>query len=82
MSLVIPDEILQTANVSEEELLREIALLLFEQNRLTLAQASRMIGVDRLTFQELLAGHNIPVHYSVDDFEADIATLRAMGALY
>ncbi|MFP4436829.1 MAG: UPF0175 family protein [Chloroflexaceae bacterium] len=81
MSLVIPDEILQAANVSEEELLREIALLLFEQNRLTLAQASRMIGVDRLTFQELLAGRNIPVHYSVDDFEADMATLRAMGEL-
>jgi predicted HTH domain antitoxin len=81
MSLVIPDEILQTANVSEEELLREIALLLFKQNRLTLAQASRMIGVDRLTFQELLASRNIPVHYSVDDFEADMATLRAMGEL-
>jgi predicted HTH domain antitoxin len=81
MSLVIPDEILQTANVSEEELLREIALLLFKQNRLTLAQASRMIGVDRLTFQELLASRNIPVRYSVDDFEADMATLRAMGEL-
>lgn len=81
MSLVISDAILQAANVSADELLQEIAILLFAQDRLTLAQASRMIGVDRLTFQALLASRNIPVHYSVEDFEADIATLRAMGEL-
>lgn len=34
MSVVISDETLQAANLSAEELLRELALLLFQQHRL------------------------------------------------
>ena len=36
MSLVISDEVLQTIQMSESELLTEIAILLFEQERFTL----------------------------------------------
>lgn len=38
MSLVIPDDILRAANISAGELRREIALLLFQQDKLTLGQ--------------------------------------------
>ena len=38
MSLVIPDTILRADNISAEELRQEIALLLFQQEKLTLGQ--------------------------------------------
>jgi predicted HTH domain antitoxin len=79
MSVTIPDEILQTARMTEEELRQELAVLLFQKERLTVGQASRLAEMDRLRFQHLLASRGIPMHYDVEDFEQDLATLRSLG---
>lgn len=76
MSLTIPDEWLSTTHLTEHELLQEIVVLLYQQERLTLGQASTWLGMDRLTFQQILAERQIPVHYGVDDYKADLDTLR------
>jgi predicted HTH domain antitoxin len=81
MSVIISDEILETTRMSKNELLQEIAVMLFQKEKLTLGQASRMAGISQLQFQHLLASRQIPLHYDVDDFEADLSTLRAMGRL-
>ncbi|HEY65905.1 MAG TPA: UPF0175 family protein [Caldilineae bacterium] len=81
MSLVIPEEILQAARISEAELRQEIAVMLFEKERLTLEQASRFAGMSRLQFQHLLASRQIPVHYDVEEFEEDLRTLRELRRL-
>ena len=44
MPVTIPDEVLTAAHLTEPELRQELALTLFQQERLTLAQASRQIG--------------------------------------
>jgi len=79
MNLTIPDEILASARMSEPELRQELAIVLFQKDRVTLAMASRLAGMDRLRFQHLLASRDIPVHYDVEDFEEDLATLRDLG---
>lgn len=81
MSVVIPDGVLQAANLSEAELLQELAILLFQQNRLTLAQASHLAQLDRIAFQQVLASRSISIHYDVNDFEEDLHTLRRLGQL-
>lgn len=81
MSVVIPDEILHTANMTAAELMLEVAVLLFEKKKLTLGQASRLAGVPQLQFQLVLASRQIPVHYDVADLEADLQTLSALGRL-
>lgn len=81
MSLVIPDEILLTVRMSAAELAQEIAILLFRQEKLTLGQASRLAQMSQLQFQFLLASRQIPVHYDVADFEADLRTLQELGRL-
>lgn len=78
MSVVIPDEILHAAQMTAEELKQEIAIFLFEKNKLTLAQASRLAGIGRLQFQHLLASRQIPVHYDVAEFEEDLRTLQKL----
>ena len=81
MSLVIPEEILTATRMSEAEMLQEIAIMLFQKEKLTLAQASRFAGINRIAFQHLLASRQISVHYNVEDFEQDIKNLREMGRL-
>lgn len=81
MSVTISDEVLQAARMSEDELREELAILLFQRERFTLAQAARFAGLDRLRFQHLLASRGIAIHYDVDEFEADLATLREVGRL-
>ncbi len=81
MSVIIPDDILHATRMTEAELKQEIAVFLFEKNKLTLAQASRLAGVSRLQFQHLLASRHIPVHYDVAEFEEDLRTLQERDTL-
>ena len=81
MSILISDDILQSARLTEDEFKQEIAVLLFQKEKLTLAQASRFAGMSRLQFQHLLASRNIPVHYDIAEFEEDLKTLKESGRL-
>lgn len=80
MSLVIPDEFLQTAHMSEADLKLEIAILLFQQEKITLATASQFAGMDQLEFQRLLGSRKIPVHHGVEEFRQDLRMLDANGS--
>lgn len=81
MSLVIDNQILQSAHISENSLRTEVAILLYQQERLTLGQAAHMCEISQYQFLHLIASRNIKIHYDVDDFEQDIKTLKAMGRL-
>lgn len=76
MPVTISDEVLMAAHISEPELKQEVALTLFQQERLTLAQASRLAEMGQLAFQALLADRQIPIHYGLDEFREDLRALR------
>lgn len=80
MSVTIPDTVLQAARMSEAEMRQEVAVLLFEKEKVTLAQSSRLAGMGQLQFQQLLASRGIPVHYDVEDFAEDLQTLQRLGS--
>ncbi len=79
MSVTIPDAVLESARMSGPELLQEIAVLLVEKEKLTLAQASRLAQMNLLQFQHLLASWEILVHYDVPEFEEDLRNLKRLG---
>ena len=81
MSLTISDAFLQTARISEDELRQEIAVMLFQRDKLTLAQASQFARMTRLQFQHMLASRQIPVHYDMAEFAEDLHTLQRLGRL-
>ena len=76
MAITIADEVLAAAHMSELELKRELALALFQRERLTLAQASRLAEMSQLEFQALLAERQIPVHYGVQEFREDLQAIH------
>ena len=81
MSLTISDAFLQTARISEDELRQEIAVMLFQRDKLTLAQASQFARMTRLQFQHILASRQLPLHYDVAEFAEDLHTLQRLGRL-
>ncbi|ACK71880.1 protein of unknown function UPF0175 [Gloeothece citriformis PCC 7424] len=81
MSLIISDEILNATGMSASELLIEIAVMLFQQERASLGKASKIANMNYVEFQQLLAQRNISMHYDVEEFEEDIKTLKETGWL-
>ena len=81
MSVVIPDNILQAAGISEAELKLEIAIILYQQRKLSTGKAQRLAGMNLIEFQQELASRGICVNYNVEDFQADLKNLRKLGDL-
>lgn len=81
MSLVIADEIVKSSQMSEEELMLEIIIMLFEKEKISLARASHIAGIHQLQFQRLIGSRGICVHYGVEEFREDIKSLRENGWL-
>lgn len=78
MSLTIPDDLLAAAQISEGEALQELAIALFQQERLTLGQAARMAKTDIGSFMTLLGSRKISLHYGVKELQEDVQTLREL----
>ncbi|MDX2217298.1 MAG: UPF0175 family protein [Oculatellaceae cyanobacterium bins.114] len=81
MSLIISNELVQASGLSESELLQELVLLLFQQEKITLGSASRFLGMTQLEFQALLAEKDLYVHYDVDELYEDVKNLQELGLL-
>ena len=72
MTVEIPDQIIAQSGLSAQEILLKVALILFQEEKITLGQASRLAKLHQFEFQKELAKREIPVHYSEEDFERDL----------
>ena len=81
MSIIISEDILYATRMTEAEFLQEVAILLYQKGKLSLGKASKLAKLGRIEFQLLLASRQIPINYGIDDFEADLDTLRNLGQL-
>lgn len=78
MTVTISDEIIQASHLTATDIKRELAILLFQQDRLTLGQAAALADMPWIAFQYLLASREISPHYDVAEFEQDLVTLQQM----
>jgi predicted HTH domain antitoxin len=81
MSLVISDDLLKSVKMSEEDLMKEIIIMLFQQEKISLGKAANLLNISQLKFQKILANRNLFVHYDLAEWEEDLETLREMGWL-
>jgi len=81
MPVIVSDEVLAMAHLTEAEALKELTLALFKQERLTLAQAARMAGVGRLKFQEWMAERDLTIHYDVEDLRRMLRPFVGLGRI-
>ncbi|MEH1910561.1 UPF0175 family protein [Nostoc sp.] len=81
MSVVIPDDILQSTKMTEDELRLEIAIMLYKQEKISSGKARAWTGLRVIEFQHELAKRGLCINYDVEDLQADIKTLQSMGLL-
>ena len=79
MGLTIPEEVLNASHLTPLELKREIAVMLFTQDRLTLGQASELSEMSQRQFLALLSSRQIPVHYDEAELARDLETVKTLG---
>ena len=77
MTITLSQELLQTTQMTEAEMLQEIALMLYQKQRLTLEQAAQLTTMNIDDFYQLLITHNLITPSPDDDpNELIFASLR------
>lgn len=75
MPIIIPDDILRKAKITEKDFLIDIAVYLYDKKRLSIGQAKRLAGLNQLEFQKALADRGVYLNYDVEEFHKDLKTL-------
>nr|WP_275414306.1 UPF0175 family protein [Spirulina major] len=78
---MIPDEVLKASGMSENELMLELIILLFQQKKIGIGKAANLVNMNLLQFQHELAIRKISVHYEIADLETDIKNLQKLGRI-
>jgi predicted HTH domain antitoxin len=80
MPLVIPDETLREAGLSESDALIEFACRLFDAGRLTLWGAAKLASLSRVAFEEELQARRIAwLRRDEEDLAEDLAAMDRLG---
>ncbi len=79
--VLIEDEILRYAKLTEQEIRTELAILLYAQKRLSFGQARKLAGMTYPEFEKLLFERKIVSHYDIAEFEEDLKTMKHLHGL-
>jgi len=74
--LDIPQDLLDSARLSLEDLKRELALSLYAQGRLSLGKAREFAGLSLFEFRQVLSFRRIPARYGEEELAEDLETLQ------
>lgn len=76
MGIVIDNDLLEAARMSELEMRLELAIALYQRDKFTLGQAALLAELSQSRMRHALAARGIGPHYDVADFERDLDTLQ------
>ncbi len=79
MPITLPDELRESTNLTQAELQAELALALFQRERLTLGEATLLVGLPQLDFWHLLVSRRIPLHYGLEEMEQDLQRAKRLS---
>ncbi|MFZ4526139.1 MAG: UPF0175 family protein [Chlorobium sp.] len=79
--LKIPQDILDSARLTINDLRTEIAVSLYAQRRLSIGKAHELADMSLWEFRQLLAFRRVSPDYDVSDLDRDIATLQELRRL-
>lgn len=77
--LEIPQDVLDSARLTADQLLVELAVHLYEQGRLSIGKAHELACLSLWEFRQLLGSRQIRPHFAIEDLEQDLSTLRQAG---
>lgn len=77
ITIDLPDSL----QFTEADLRTELAIALFQQDRVSLGSASKIAAMHVMDFQKLISDRGICIHYDVEEFQQDVQHLQERGWL-
>lgn len=77
ITIDLPDH----TSLTETDLCLELAIVLFQQDRISIGSASKIAKMHVMEFQKLISDRGICVHYDIEEFQQDVQHLRDRGWL-
>lgn len=74
--LEIPQDILDSARMTVDQVRIELAVHLYAQGRLSLGKAHELAGLSLWELRQLLGLRRIEPHFGPEDLQQDLETLR------
>ncbi|MNY50162.1 hypothetical protein D3C86_1856470 [compost metagenome] len=78
MLLELDDNVINSTGLNDQELRIELAVRLYEDEKITVGQGGRMTGLGHVKFQQELGKRKIAWHYDIEDLHADLETLKTL----
>jgi predicted HTH domain antitoxin len=78
MTIILPQDIVERAGLSEAEILTELACRLYETRRLGYGPAVRLSGLSRIEFDRELGARRIPI-CTLEQLEHDLVAARELA---
>jgi predicted HTH domain antitoxin len=79
MIIVIPDDIAQTAGITEEGILLEVSISLLKQRKILLTDAACLARMEQAEFLQLLTERLISTPYNAYAVQESIDQMRKQG---
>lgn len=73
--LVLDIPFKSSPDYSERDLKIDLAVLLYQKRKISLAKAAEWCGLTRLEFQSAMSKRDVALNYSVEDLRHDVAVL-------
>lgn len=73
--LIVSGNILQELRITPSELLIDLAVYLYDSEKLSIGQAKKLAGLTQIVFQKELSKRNVLIKYDVEDLETDLKNL-------
>jgi len=77
----IPSGVLHATRLTPQQLKVELAVHLFEEEKLSFGRARQLTDVTVWQFMQLSGSRGIPMHHDVAEYAEDLETLRRLGRL-
>lgn len=78
MIIELQDQFISQLGLSAEDVLLRIALMLFVEEKISLAKAARLSRLHPIQFQDELTKRKLPIHYDIADFDRDLETIEQL----
>ena len=76
--LVIAGNVLEELRISPTELLIDLAVFLYDSEKLSMGQAKKLAGLTQIDFQKEMSKRNVLIKYDIEDLETDLKNLNIL----
>jgi predicted HTH domain antitoxin len=78
MTIIIPDQVAESAHLDEKQVKQQLALRLYDTKVLGLYEARLLAEMTELEFYDLMKTNNVYINYDLEDLAHDISVLPLM----